>query len=83
MKNINGYVLFELPTIDFSSDSKFEKTLMQRIYVLRCSIVRYNPDFEENKAVSFLRTAEYLRNLEKEKNMIYEVTRTIIIESSC
>lgn len=71
----------ELKAIDFSSDSKFQETLMNRIYTMRCSIVHSNPDFDETKAVPFSPTNENMDKLRKEIDMIYEVARVIIIES--
>lgn len=72
----------ELPGVDFENDSKFEETLMNRIYSMRCSIVHSNPDFEETKSVPFSPTPENLDKLRKEIDMIYEVARTIIVEST-
>jgi len=72
----------ELPAIDFENDSKFEESLMQRIYAMRCSIVHSNPDFEETKAIPFSPTPDNLDKLKKEMEMIYEVARTIIVEST-
>ncbi len=72
----------ELVPIDFENDSKFEESLMQRIYSMRCSIVHSNPDFEETKAVPFSPSPENLDKLRKEIDMIYEVARAIIVESS-
>lgn len=72
----------ELPGIDFENDSKFEETLTQRIYAMRCSIVHSNPDFEESKAVPFSPTDDNIQKLRKEIDMIFEVARTIIVESS-
>lgn len=79
---INCSKPLELPAIDFENDSKFEESLMQRIYSMRCSIVHSNPDFEETKAVPFSPTPVNLEKLRKEIDMIYEVARTIIVEST-
>lgn len=72
----------DLPAIDFENDSKFEETLTQRIYAMRCSIVHSNPDFEESKAVPFSPTDDNIQKLRREIDMIFEVARTIIVESS-
>lgn len=72
----------ELKPIDFSTDSKFQETLMNRIYSMRCSIVHSNPDFDETKAIPFSPTIVNMDKLRKEIDMIYEVARTIIVESS-
>lgn len=72
----------ELKAIDFENDSKFQESLMSRIYSLRCSIVHSNPDFDESKAIPFSPTIKNMEKLRKEIDMIYEVARNIIIESS-
>lgn len=72
----------ELPPIDFETNSKFEESLMKRIYSMRCSIVHSNPDFDETKAIPFSPTLENMEKLRREIDMIYEVARTIIVESS-
>ena len=71
-----------LKAIDFETDSKFQESLMNRIYSLRCSIVHSNPDFDETKAIPFSPTLGNMEKLRKEIDMIYEIARTIIIESS-
>lgn len=72
----------ELPAIDFSNDSKFEETITSRIYIMRCSIIHSNPDFEESKAIPFSATPSNLLKLKTEIDLIYEIVRTIILESA-
>jgi hypothetical protein len=72
----------ELNVINFESQPMFEESMMKRIYSMRCSIVHSNPDFDETKAIPFSPTLENLEKLRKEIDIIYEIARTIITESS-
>lgn len=71
----------KLSKIDFSSDSNFFQNLTKRIYSIRCSIVHSNPDFDDSKAIPFTPTPANLDVLRLEMELIYEIARTIIVES--
>lgn len=71
-----------LPAIKFDSDNEFYSTLSKRIYMLRCSIVHSNPDFDEDKAIPFAPTEENLMKLRKEILLIKQIAKTIVAGSA-
>lgn len=71
----------KLSKIDFGSDANFFQNLTKRIYSIRCSIVHSNPDFDDTKAIPFTPTPANLDILRIEMELIFEIARTIIVES--
>lgn len=71
----------KLSKIDFGNDSNFFQSLTKRIYAIRCSIVHSNPDFDDTKAIPFTPTPANLDILRIEIELIFEIARTIIVES--
>ncbi len=71
----------KLSKIDFGNDANFLQNLTRRIYSIRCSIVHSNPDFDDTKAIPFTPTPVNLDILRIEMELIYEIARTIIVES--
>lgn len=71
----------KLNKIDFGNDSNFFQNLTKRIYSIRCSIVHSNPDFDDTKAIPFTPTPANLDILRVEMELIFEIARTIIVES--
>lgn len=70
-----------LAPIKTDTDSQLFKTLADRIYAIRCSIVHSNPDFGVKKGVPFVSTSSNLLILEKEIFLLEEIARTLIIKS--
>lgn len=68
--------------IKFDSDQSFCDSLTKRIYSIRCSIVHSNPDFDESKAVPFSPTTANMDFLRREIELMKEVARTIIVNST-
>ncbi|MBK9246556.1 MAG: hypothetical protein IPM69_00210 [Ignavibacteria bacterium] len=73
--------VLKVPLIDFTNDNNFYNSLASRIYIIRCSIVHSNPDFDESKAVPFVTSVENNAKLNTELALVYEVSRNIIIKS--
>lgn len=71
----------KLPKIDLKNDSSFFQNLTKRIYSLRCSIVHSNPEFDDTKAIPFTPTQTNLEILKVEIELVYEIAKTIIVES--
>jgi hypothetical protein len=68
--------------IKFDSEQSFCESLTKRIYSIRCSIVHSNPDFDESKAVPFSPTSANISFLRREIELMKEVARTIIVNST-
>jgi len=71
----------KLPAINFEQDGNFYNELTKRIYMIRCSIVHSNPDFDESKAVPFNPTPNNIEKLRLETELIMEIARKIIVDS--
>lgn len=71
----------KLPAINFDQDGSFFGELTKRIYMVRCSIVHSNPDFDESKAVPFNPTPHNIEKLRIETELIMEIARKIIVDT--
>jgi hypothetical protein len=71
----------KLPAINFNQDGNFYSELTKRIYMVRCSIVHSNPDFDESKAVPFNPTPNNIEKLRIETELIMEIARKIIVDT--
>ncbi len=71
----------KLPAINFEQDGNFFGELTKRIYMVRCSIVHSNPDFDESKAVPFNPTPNNIDKLRIETELIMEIARKIIVDT--
>lgn len=71
----------KLPAINFEQDGNFFGELTKRIYMVRCSIVHSNPDFDESKAVPFNPTPSNIDKLRIETELIMEIARKIIVDT--
>lgn len=63
------------------TDSQLFKSLADRVYSIRCSIVHSNPDFGVKKGVPFVSSKSNLSILEKEIYLLEEIGKTLIIKS--
>ena len=71
-------------TLDqIKTDNNFQlfKSLADRIYSIRCSIVHSNPDFGVKKGVPFVSSKANLSILEKEIYLLEEIGKALIIGS--
>lgn len=78
---LNSKVL-ELEPILFDSQDEFVRTLTNRIYRMRCSIVHSNPDHDPKKAIPFVPSIDNLEKLEIEVKLIQEIAKLILCKNS-
>lgn len=74
----NKVILAQIKT---DNESQFFKSLSDRIYSIRCSVVHSNPDFGIKKGVPFVSSKKNLSILEKEIYLLEEIGKTLIIGS--
>ncbi len=71
----------DLNSLKRDTDVQLFKSLTERIYSIRCSIVHSNPDFGVKKGVPFVSSDRNLSILEKEVFLLEEIAKTLILKS--
>ncbi|WP_233898047.1 hypothetical protein [Tenacibaculum piscium] len=80
-QSLNFSEVITLESIKNDTNAKFYKSLTNRIYSIRCSIVHSNPDFGKKDAVPFISSHKNLLILEKEIYLLEEIAKNLIINS--